>query len=95
MNKKDLLISVLTKIQPYWDRAASLLGVVKNFDLPDSMLDIVLTPINTAVGHLKDKKLQGILQQQLESIKTLRKKEEEDRAHDESDAVHLLEHIDD
>lgn len=94
MNKKDLLISVLTKIQPYWDSAASLLSVVKNFDLPDSMLDIVLKPINTAVGRLKDKKLQGILQQQLANIKTLREKEEKDHAHDESDAEHLLDHID-
>jgi len=90
MNKKDLLIRVLTKLQPYWDSADALLIVVENYDLPDSMLDIVLKPINAAVGRLANKKMQHALQQQLDTIKQIHVQEEQERIHDEDDANRLL-----
>ena len=89
--KKELLIKVLTKLQPYRNLAPGILALVESGYVDEKTIGGIILLMNTSLKKIKKGKGKKQIEQSLEVIKKLRKKEAKER--EEENADQLLEDI--
>lgn len=78
MNKKEYLLKLLEQLSPIWSLAKWFKIVVEQWDLNDSIIDMLIEAIKGAIHVVKNEAAQWKLQKSmiyLEEMKDIEKKE--------------------
>ncbi len=85
MDKKEVIISVLEKIQNYWENAEKLKEYISNNDIDENTLDIIILAIKSAIKDTKNEIAKNKLNKWLNIVESLKLKEAEERSREEKD----------
>ena len=89
MDKKEYLQKILTKLEPFRDLAPWLNILVKDWNLGDDVLDILINAIQWAIDTAKSDLARQKLQKWLDAVEKMRHMETESRTQDERDLAEL------
>ena len=89
MDKKEVLIDILTQLEPIWNLAKWLKILVENWNLWDSMLDILIQAIQWAVHTVKSEKDKEKIQKWLGIMQKIKEIELNNSEQDEKDLKEL------
>lgn len=89
MDKKEILIKILTQLEPIWNLAKWLKSLVETWTLWDNMLDILIEAVQWAVHTVKSKKDREKIQKWLDVMQKIKKMEEKSKEQDEKDLEEL------
>ena len=89
--KKQLLIKVLTKLQPYWNLAEGILALVESQYCDEKMIDGIANLIAQSINKTKDEKQKAKFKKSMEVIKKIQQKEMKEN--DVEEAEELLHQI--
>lgn len=90
--KKELLIQIVTNLQPHWEMADGILALLKSSYITQETIDGLIKTINTGIKNSKNKLSKSKLEKWLEKIQKIKEVERsEDLSEEELDQ--LLEDI--
>ena len=68
MDKKELILYLLTRVESYWPKAATFMSLIKNWELNDDLLDQLYKLLKQWISNVKDKQVQLKLKKELITI---------------------------
>lgn len=89
MTKKDILIKILTQLEPVRNLASGLKFVVEEWIFDDKMLDILSDAIEWAIHSTKSQLDKEKLEKWLQAINKMKELENESEKQDEKDLKEL------
>lgn len=76
MQKSDVIISLLQKLQDHWQPAQGLLLVVQNWSVNDAFIDTLFALIESSINLTKDHSLREKFQKSKHIIQKIKQQEE-------------------
>lgn len=83
IDKKELLIQVLKKIESHWDLAPGILALVQSSYVDEKAIDWVLTIISKSIKSVKKQEQKQKIQKWLEKIQKIKSIESDDQISEE------------
>jgi len=89
MDKKEYLIKILEQLEPVWNLAPWLKILVEQWNLEDSMLDVIIEAVKWAIHTTKSELVKEKLEKWLNALEKMRELEQESVKQDEKDLEEL------
>ena len=91
--KKQLLLKVLTKLQPYRNLAEGLIALVDSKYIDEKTIDGLLVIINQSIKNVKETKSKEKMVQAVEIVEKIKHSEEMEKEKESEDIEELLKGI--
>ena len=89
MNKKEYLIKILQQLEPVWNLAPWLKVLVEQWNLEDSMLDILIEAVKWAIHTTKSELAKEKLEKWLSALEKMKELEQQSIEQDKRDLEEL------
>jgi len=89
MNKKEYLIKLLEQLSPMWSLAKWFKVIVEQWELQDSVIDMLMEAIQWAVHTVKDEFAQEKLQKWMTYLQEMKNIEDQEKMEDEAELQKL------
>ena len=93
MNKKEYLIFLLEKLQPYRQLAEGILALIQETEVTDETLDAVLKLLQEGVKTVKSHKGQEVFQKAITLVQKIKQQSDLQQEKDEAESEILLQQI--
>ena len=93
MDKKQLIITILTKLKPYRNLAEGLLALVESQYIDDKTIDWLIHIFASSIKEIKNTGDKEKLEKGLALVKKLKKQEDTEQLQDEESVDNLLDTI--
>lgn len=91
--KKQLLLKVLQKLQPYWDLAEGLIALVDSQYIDEKTIDGLLAIISQSIKNVKEGQEKSKLQQAVEVVQRIKHSEAIEKEEESEEIENLLNDI--
>lgn len=89
MDKKEYLLKVLDQLEPIWNLAKWLKILVKQWNLDDNMVDVLIDAVKWAIHNTKSELDRDKLQKWLDALQRMKELEKQSIIQDKKDLEEL------
>ena len=92
-HSQQVLLSILHDLKPYRGYAPALIVMVETLTLSDVLISSLLTMLRKAAAKVENQQQKALFEKSVNLIEQIQEQEKTQRAQDDADAEHLLDHF--
>lgn len=93
MDKKEYVLSLLKKLEPYWDRISDLIVNIELWVCDENDIENIISTIEKHIKVVKDESLKKVFEKTRDLLQSLKEKEFIERQSEEKELELLLQKI--
>ncbi len=93
MDKKEYVLSLLKKLEPYWDKISDLIVNIELWVCDENDIENIISTIEKHIKVVKDESLKKVFEKTRDLLQSLKEKEFIERQSEEKELELLLQKI--